>query len=380
LLDKIAILFLRNLTDSKGGADTVIFNSATLLDSSRFLPIIVYLKNFNNAFFPFSEQFEQRGINYIELPGTKIFDVKQFFNIAKLVKEHNVRIVHCNDPKSDVLGFFLKLLFPKVILVSTLHGWIKRRKRSEFYINIDQFILRWFNMVIAVSRDIEHNAKNKKLKKIFMLHNAIDTTKWRKPQNVSKDPKSPFIIGFIGRISKEKGPFDFISVAAKVLEHDTDCEFMVAGDGPEEGAMKDMVKTLGIHNKVHFLGHLNETMLYDLYQMLDMLLMTSYTEGLPMTVLEACAMSVPVVATNVGGIGEIITHNYNGILSDAGDIDYLAKSVLAIKRNKELAEKIGGNGRIIVEKKFSFETWIKRIEELYTMMIDSESKNKLQCV
>lgn len=367
--EKITILYLRHSSGGGGGADTVILNLAAHIDTNQFLVIVVYLRNFKEDISLISEQSKEKGITFFEFPGIRFFDIKQFLNIVELVKKYNIKIVHCHDPKSDVYGFLLKVFLPKLRLVGTIHGWIQRRMRSVLYIKIAKFLLRRFDAVIAVSQDLEQDAKRDGIKNTYLIHNAIDTNLWKRREDVSKSAKSPFVVGFIGRISREKGPFDFVNVAKKVIEQDTDYEFWVAGEGPEEEALKDLVKKFNLEDKFHFIGQLTKPILFDLYQKLDLLLLTSYTEGLPMVVLEACAMSVPVVTTNVGGVKEIIIHNYNGLLADAGDIDCLTRNVIALKKDKELIEKIKKNGRITVENEFSFKAAIEKIEAFYKAMI-----------
>jgi glycosyltransferase involved in cell wall biosynthesis len=238
------------------------------------------------------------------------------------------------------------------------------------------FALRSFHKVIAVSGPIQKRAANFGLNNISLIHNAIDTNEW-KPlypppalkilKNIPISPQS-FIIGYIGRISREKGPLDFVMVADSLLKRDTQFEFIVAGDGPEIDAMKSLAKTSGILDRFHFLGHVNINEMAAVYQKLDILVSPSLTEGLPNNLLEALAMHVPVVATKVGGVSEVIIDNYNGLLVQPGNIGYMVENILAIKNNPDMANKFRENGRHVVETKFSFEDRVRKIETLYTQL------------
>ena len=369
--EKIVVLYLRQSTGSGGGADTIILNSATHIDSSQFLLIVVYLRKFSEDLSIISNSLKERRVSYFEFPGTSIFNVKQFINIIKLIRQYKVRIIHSHDPKTDFYGYLLKIFFPKLKIISTIHGWTRKRYRSILYTKLDKFLLKKFDAVIAVSENIEQIAKKHGIYRTHLIQNGIDINKWQpeKRDIFPEDLTRHFTVGFVGRISKEKGPIDFVRVAQKILNQEANCEFWVAGGGPGRKSMRLMIKQLGVENKFQFLGQLDDNKLHTLYQKLDLFLLTSYTEGLPMTILEACAMSVPVVATNVGGVSEIITHDYNGFLADAGDIDTLASLVLKIKHNKELANSFKKNGRITVEEKFSFSARIKKIEEVYLQTI-----------
>lgn len=368
---KTTVMHLRHAADGGGGADSVILNIATFINDKRFKLIFVYLTKRGSDISEISIALSDKGVKYLELPGRVFFDIKQFINIIKLIKQYNVKIVHSHDSKSDVYGFMLRILCPRLKLVSTVHGWLKRRLRSVLYAKLDKFLLKKYDLVIAVSENLKQIAENCGIQKTCLIHNSININKWHPGNGIrtEKGMETPFNVGFVGRISKEKGPLDFVQVAEKILKQDGGCEFLVAGKGPEYESMKKLAIQLGLKNKFHFYGKLDDLQLFSFYQRLDLLLLTSYTEGLPMVLLEASSMFVPVVATKVGGVSEIIIHNYNGLLAEAGNIDLLARHVLSIKKNPEMNGKFKKNGRSIVENRFSVENNIKKIENVYTQMM-----------
>ena len=319
---------------------------------------------------PISQMAKEAGLNYFEFSGRRLIDMAQIWNIIKLIKKHQVHILHCHDPKTDFFGMLLKLLFPKLILITTMHGLFKTTKKSAFYIVVDFCALKMFHNVITVSKKLEQTVKKYGISRTHLIHNAIDAEEWQPIYPPDPDlftPKDPnsFIIGYSGRISKEKGPLDFVRVAHIVLQNNNHCEFVVAGEGPLTESMQDLARKLGIIQKFHFLGQVKSSRMYSLYQKLDLLLSTSHTEGFPNNILEASAMFVPVVATKVGGVGEVIENGYNGFLSDKGDVHSLAQQVLTLKRNQELAEQFRCRGREVVTKRFSFSERAHRLEEVY---------------
>ncbi len=367
-MKKTSVLYIRQAAGGGGGADTMIANSLSLLKQTPLAITLAYLRKPTENIGAVYKILDDRGIAYIDLPGSSIFDLRQFMCIVRLIKKHDVRIVHCHDPKCDMYGYILRFLFPKIKFVSTLHGWIAKRARSKLYVAMDKFIIRSFDAVIAVSDQIQETARNHGIKNIHAIKNSIDVNKWRlngeRPSN-SHPPR----IGFAGRLSAEKGPLDFVRVAQKVLLKYPDAEFHVAGTGPEESAMKNLVRQLGIENRFHFAGHLDEKQLRSFYQNLDILLLTSYTEGVPLTILEAGAMEIPVVATNVGGVGEVIINEKNGLLAPAGDVELLADHVSRILKDQNWARELGMAGRRIVEKDFSIEANVKKIQAVYEKIL-----------
>ena len=365
---KKSILYLRQSAGRGGGADSIIINYLGCMDSTKFNFVIAYLRKYEEDLSPIINELTKRNITYFDFPGYKFIDLKQFINIIRLIKKYNVEIIHCHDSKSDFYGYILKFIFPQLKFVSTIHGWIFTRTRSIFYNKIDKFILRKsICSVIAVSKKIEQIAREQGIQNTYLIQNSIDIKEFQPKKHDIRfyDTRNIFNIGFIGRISKEKEPLDFVYTARKVLDKDTDCRFYVAGEGPEEDIMKSLVKQLRMENKFCFLGLLDNKNIIKLYQNLNLLILTSNTEGLPMVILEALAMMVPVVATNVGGVSEVIKHNYNGMLVDCGDIAMLSQMALIIKQQKGLAEKIGRNGREFITREFSLSEQVSKLEKIY---------------
>jgi glycosyltransferase involved in cell wall biosynthesis len=375
-MERIPVLYIRQAAGGGGGADTMIANAVSLLNKTPFAIILAYLRKHTESIEAVYKTLTERNIAYLDLPGGSFFDLRQFMEIAAIIKTHQVRIVHCHDPKSDLYGYVLRLLFPKIKFVSTLHGWIAKRTRSKYYVVLDKFIVRNFDAVIAVSDQILETAAKHGIQNLHVVKNSIDVNKWS-PRGVRPTSFNLAKIGFVGRLSEEKGPLDFIRVAKTVLDRHAHAEFHVAGTGPEESAMKALVRQSGIESKVHFSGQLDIKQLWGFYQELDILLLTSYTEGVPLTILEAGAMGIPVVATNVGGVGEVVTHEKNGLLAPAGDIASLANNVLRILNDKNLGREMGLAGRSIVEKDFSIEANVRKVQTIYENIIDVAKADKV---
>lgn len=370
--EKIVVMHLRSSSGSGGGPEKTIYKTALFLDSTRFLYLVVYLKKRNDEL-TISRKAAEAGLNYYELTGRSFIDIKQIVQLAKIIRLNKVQILHCHDPKTDFYGYILNICFPSLAIISTIHGWIKRSGKSLFYISLDKFLLRYFDAVIAVSSDMKRAANLSGIKNTRLIHNAIDINEWDPAKSTprsllfQKNPNS-FVVGYVGRLSKEKGALDFVMVSQKVLEEAIAgelIEFLVAGEGPEIGAMKTLAADFGILDHYTFLGQVDSKAMVSLYREIDVLLSTSYSEGLPNNLLEAGAMYVPVVATDVGGVSDIISDRFNGLLSAPGDIRTLASHVMAIKRDKNLADMLKANGRLIVTEKFSFSARVKKIEALY---------------
>jgi glycosyltransferase involved in cell wall biosynthesis len=371
--NKIKVLHLRSSAGAGGGPEKTILNTGSLIDKNTFYYHIAYLRHKEDNLEPIRRQAEQLHLHFTELPGGRILDLSQLADIKKLIATIDADIIHCHDYKTDVYGVLLKMAGGRFRLVTTLHGWILGRGFKKLYVWLDKAILPFFDVVIAVSSPIAEIVRKKGAKHVELIHNAIDETAWR-PEAACLDfvqelPDAIKSVAFVGRISKEKGPLDFVKIAAKVLESIPECRFAVAGDGPLLKEMQIMVSDMDMKANFIFLGQLPPERTKNLYRRVTLVLSPSHTEGLPNTLLEACAMQKPVVATDVGGVASLIENGDNGFLFSQGDIEGMAKAVIRILKNDDLAIKLGLRGRQKICEAFSFEKRVQRIQKIYTALI-----------
>jgi glycosyltransferase involved in cell wall biosynthesis len=364
--EKIPILYVNASFGGGGGADTVVLNTAKLLDRDRFDVVIAYLRKRDRTLEPILERLRALGIEHCELPG-RVFDVGQLSRLKAIMDERKIKIYHSHEFKSNFYGALMKLMRRDAVYVSTAHGWNPTSLKVAAYMRLDKFALRYFDKVIAVSTDIENIAKSYGIKRTMVMLNAVDVDRWKLRSGVeSKKSGKPFAVGYVGRLSREKGPLDFLRVGAELAKRvRAPIELVVAGSGPEEGAAKAEAKKLGIGEAVKFLGHVSSDDLLKVYPALDALLLPSYTEGVPMTVLEAASVGVPIVATRVGGVGEVITHEENGLLCEAGDIRAMATSLARLYDDRALAQKFSIEGRKNAEQRFSLQSRMAELEGVY---------------
>ena len=371
----IRIMELRGTYKGGGGPDKTILNSAARHSKHDFFVLVTYLKDPEDHEFQITEMAKERGLeNYVELEDRRMFDFKCLFELYKLVKRHDIHIIHVHDQKTALLGVLLKLMCSKVHIMNTAHGWIANSHHAKIKQIIHFLILKIYPLHIAVSEATRRvMIKNGiKAETITTLYNAIDTDYWKKSETPAtlRDeyhiPEDYKIVGTVGRLSEEKDISTFLAVAAKVLEVDPKVKFVIVGDSKHPSlvdALKRRAEELRISNSVVFTGH--RTDLLNVYDSFDIFLSTSLTEGLPNTLLESMAMGVPIVATDVGGVPELIQHAVNGFLCKPGEIDTLLNSVLDMVNNPQKCEKLAANGTDYIEQNFSFKSRLDSIEKIY---------------
>lgn len=151
------------------------------------------------------------------------------------------------------------------------------------------------------------------------------------------------------------------------MKEKPEVKFLIVGDGSEKDDLLAYTDKLKIGESIIFLGYRRDVL--KIYNTLDVMLLTSLTEGLPNTILEALALGVPVVSTNVGGLGELIQNNYNGLLFKAKDVKNIASGVLELLYDKDKCKKFKKFGRDKICKEFSFDSRIQKIEKLYIDLV-----------
>ncbi len=174
----------------------------------------------------------------------------------------------------------------------------------------------------------------------------IDRYTWRKPR-----PEVRQLL-CVARLSYEKG-LSFLIEAVKLMkQRGANIRLVLAGDGPDRGALEALVKDLGLEDRVKFMGFQTDTQVREILTASDIFVLPSYVEGVPVSAMEAMAVGVPVVATNVGGTSELISDGYSGLLIRPSDAESICDAVMRLEANPQLAQSISINGRTKVEADF----------------------------
>jgi len=176
-------------------------------------------------------------------------------------------------------------------------------------------------------------------------------------------PDAGPIVGTVAVLRSQKRLDLWLEAARRVLEHLPASRFLVVGDGPLRGDLEALGEKLGIAGRLHFAGLQEDVQPF--LDVLDVFLMSSEFEGLPLALLEAMASGVPVVATSVGGIPEVIVPPGEGLLVPFGDVAGLAAAVVDLLRDTERRRKLGAAGRARVERDFGIERMAGELEEIY---------------
>ena len=318
---------------------------------------------------PFLGQFE--GLCPVwSLPGARARLPLTAMSLARKARRAGFSIFHAHDFKTDVLAL-LAGFFARIPVVTTVHGYISNTRKSGFYGALDRRMLRAMDRVVAVSEAMRGGFQGSGLssEKIRLIRNCIDlsTYPFGYRSNVLRGSgeigRDAIVIGHVGRLSPEKGQRRLLEVFPKILERVPAAILVFAGDGPDLERLRSMAAASEHRGRVRFLGYRSDVR--DVFADLDLLVLSSDTEGLPNVVLEAMALGVPVVASAVGGTPELVRDGVTGILVPPADATKLAEAVIRALEDRGAASERAVRARAMVEREFDMTVLIRRTHEMY---------------
>ena len=359
-----------HLISSSGffGAENVLVELSRELRHSTFSPIIGVFNNLHNPHLEVAEEAKRHNLPVAIFPCAGRLDMKTIFLIRRFLEEQKIDIIHTHGYKSNLYAVGASLGKSKNIsLITTCHNWLGDSPKMRFYAWLDKFLLNRFNKVVAVSDTLKQEILRHNIAptKVLTIHNGIDIHRFdnhKKTHSIKKDfgiREDWNVIGTVGRLSEEKGLIYLIHAAERVLKDNPQVVFLIVGDGPLREALERK------YNLAHiiFTGIRNDVP--DLYRCMDIFLLPSLKEGLPMVLLEAMASRLPVVATRVGAIPSAVKDGDTGLLIEPGSEEEIERALLHLLNNQALAKSIGQNGYRHVKKHFSSETMARAYLNVY---------------
>lgn len=365
------VLHTRVVTGTGGGPDKTILNSPRFLKDQGYPMICAFLRHPEDRLFSeLARRAERWQAPILPVDDRGPLDLSVISRFREICQEHQPAIWHAHDYKSNVIGLVLRRKFP-MRLITTVHGWVKHTWKTPLYYAIDKYCLRRYDEVICVSQDLYDECLALGVPKEHCWHvpNAIDTDEFSRRLSVAESkeklgfPVPRFLIGAVGRLSAEKGFDLLIQAVGRLVTQGIDAELWIAGEGDAEPELQQLIDSLGLHDRVKLLGFRSDCT--ELYHAMDCFALSSLREGLPNVLLEAMALSVPVLCTNVAGIPKLITDGDNGLLVEPGSIDALENGLKRLQADSGLRSRLGGAARATIEAKYSFRRRMDKIKAIY---------------
>lgn len=354
-------------TSGIGGAEKVLFSLAKHFNINNECIVGLLKKGW------LSERLKKAGLRVEIISSGGSFDFKLIKNLINLIKKEKIDLVH-----SHLLDMnFYSSIASKIAGVKhicTEHGDIHHpSKKLDLGIRIKaKTIAKFSNKIVFVSKftkDKYFETADIKEKKTAVIYNGIDIEEYQKPVDIIKKKEelgikgNEFIIGNVGNLYPVKGQIYLIKAAKKVIEENPYTKFLIIGRGELETRLKEETIKLGLNSNILFTGFRED--IKEVLRIMDIFVLSSISEGLPISLIEAMACKVPVICTKVGGIPEVIDNGINGYLIPPGDINSISEKIFILIRKQNLKKYFINNGYQKVSKVFEIKNMIRRYQEIY---------------
>ena len=352
---KKTILYITPSTNVKGGISTVIssyFNAnllkkyklkkiATNIDGPKLIKLIVAIVGLVRV----AIIMIFRNIDIVHIHAGDVISCKRKFYYFKLIKNFRSKIIF------HFHGALFMDCFPNLTEI-----W--KNRISEMFMSVDSFICiseSWKRQILGIVPKAS----------ITVIHNSVDL-----PNNIEKIYSSKTIIQitFLGLIGQRKGIFDLLEVFKRLINRGYMVHINIGGNG-DIGRLRREIQNKNLGTHVSYLGWLTGKEKEILLRRTDILVLPSYGEGMPMTILEAMSYGIAVISTNVGGIPEIITSEKEGFLLSPGDLNGLQRKIIILYKNKKLRDEMGKAARKKVERFHNIDKIVKQLDAIYKEML-----------
>lgn len=340
----------------------------------------------------------QAGIRHIAVPMSRainpVSDLVSLVRLFRIMRRERFTIVHTHNPKPGLLGQIAARVAGVPVIVNTVHGFYihdhMHPVTRHFFITLEKVAALCSDHVLSQNTEDMAIALSTGIcapGKISHLGNGIDVD-YFDPDTVlqaeiDKQRASlgldmgTVVVGFVGRLAaRRKGFTDFLAASRQVVQRlSADVRFLVVGTsdaGKADSVSPELAKDYGVFDRCIFVGHRPNSELPGLYSTMDVLVLPSLFEGVPRVLMEATAMRVPLVATDVKGNREVVENEYNGLLVPLGDVDALAAAILKILCDPDLARRMGEAGRQMALERFDERRVFERVKATYARLLEEK--------
>jgi glycosyltransferase involved in cell wall biosynthesis len=360
-----------------GGAQEVVGHLLRYGNRERFQPEVAVLHGFGHYY----HLFRSWGVPVYPLvphgwgaPAVPLIALR----LRRLLSRRRYQVVHTHLMASQLLATPLAALCGVPVRLSHDHTHDDLRGRVPLLCLLDRLANRLNHGIIAGSFSIrEFLVRQEKVPpaKIAVIYSGVDLAGFPPADQAFRErarrdlslPPEALVVGGVGRLHYQKNFPLFLRVAAEVAGSLPQVRFLIAGEGPERDALEALARTLGLAAHVHFLGFVKD--MPGFYGALDVLLFTSRFEGTCLATLEALAVGVPVVASRVDGIAELLSDGSEALLVAPGDLPGFARGVTRLLTQRDLARRLARNGRDKVRRQVSAAAMVQQVESFYLSLM-----------
>lgn len=356
--DTTIVFIIGQLTH--GGSEKQLYLLATLLKKRKYNIFVIVLSNLSE---PYGRLLKNKGISVFTIRKIiPFFDIFRIVRLSRIIRKAKANIIHSFSLTANFYTFWSTVFMDSVVFAGGSRN--VELNRSKFFKKIDDFIFRYANALIVNSEEnlkvIKKNSKKPGQVNGFVIKNGIDIPLYKKKIDSIKNELN---IGIVALFKKQKNYRLFVDLSEKICNLFENVHFFAVGSGPEYSRIVTYATKKQCSAKIHFLEE-REDILELMLSQFDIFVLTSSWEGLPNVIMEAMSIGLPVIATNVGGVSELVIHNKTGFLVPSGDLNSLVYYCSLLIEDTNLRRKMGEEGRKFILNNFSI---IKMVEEYETL-------------
>lgn len=334
---------------------------------------------------------EAAGIRHISVPMTRsmapLLDLVSFGRLFQVLRRERFTIVHTHTPKPALFGQIAARILGTPIIVNTLHGFPFHERTQatwrRFLVFLEKVTARCSDAILSQNPEDIDTAIREGIcppEKVKLLGNGVDLHRFDRNcldthalvqvrHNLGLSP-AQLVVGFVGRLVAEKGILELFQAVRIVLKHFPSARFLIIGpvdhEKPDALAPK-IARKYGVADACIFTGMRQD--MPELYALMDVFVLPSHREGFPRSPMEAAAMKIPCVVTDVRGCRQVVEHGRNGLLVPLGDVPALAEAILTLLTDREKVKRMGAEGRTLALKRFDERLVFETVKSEYARLL-----------
>jgi glycosyltransferase involved in cell wall biosynthesis len=376
------VLVMRAVDGTGGGADQIILRSAQYADSQACRMALCFLRNERDEQFDFDRRCQQLGLEYHEVRHRGALDWSVSARLRQIAHRVQPHLIHAHDYKASFFATRLaqELQVPRL---ATAHGWTGNTWRERFvYYPADRRQLRGFTSVIAVSDEIQQTLIRSGCQpnRVRVLLNAIDPREYQRDEQVRVamrqtlgiDPAS-IVIGACGRLERQKRFDVLLDAFAIIARTHPELRLVIAGEGTLQAMLQQQIDRQDLRSQVTLLGHCPD--MRSTYQAFDLLVQSSDYEGTPTVIVEAMALELPIVATDVGGTAQLAPAPTCALLVPPRAPHLLADAILRTLGDTDATATRVAAARERVETTLNYAARTRKLESIYRELCGQGSRD-----
>jgi glycosyltransferase involved in cell wall biosynthesis len=372
----VRVLALRSVDGAGGGAEAILLRTGAGLDPQQVRMTICGLRSAGDTAYDFDRRAATLGLDYCEVVQRSILARGVLRALRRIVAARQIEVVDAQDYKAAFFAFRLARQMG-VIPMATLHGWSGHHWRERLvYYPAERLLTARFPFAVAVSDEIRQTLVRwgGRPERVGVLRNGIDPQQFCRTTATTAQIRaalglapSDVVIGGVGRLETEKRFDVLLEAMGRLAPHRPELRLILVGEGTRRDALERHVTRLGVADRCRFLGHRRDVC--DVYQAMDVFVQSSDHEGSPTVVVEAMALQVPVVATDVGGTRALVEHGVHGLLVPRRDPAAMAAAIVDTLERRDATARRVAAARTRVETELSFAARTRTLERWYGALV-----------